>query len=476
MNAFHALRRSRLSPLSACLAAAFATASPHETLAANLPVTSCLDDGGPGTLRSVMDAAVDGDVIDLTRLTCSTITLTSGVIDTSVFGYHPLDYLTVDGPGRGALTITANDMSEIFRTGGYELYGFFTINDLTLAHGGNQYGLPACLWSVHGTLVLNRVTVTECHAQTFPDAFAGAYRAGAVKADALTMMDSVITNSSFTAYYGENAAGGGIYVGGTAVLVGSTVSGNSVRSLVANSVFSGAPTAGGGIYSTGNLVVIDSTISGNTVEATNSGANGVGGGIFVRGSATIVGSTISGNMADGDGGGMHKPVEHNAVDHGTTLTIQNSTITGNSAGGVGGGLVSERPTWLANSTIAFNDGAAGGAVMFERSGGYPGAGWLDLQSTIIASNASGSSPPYATDLATDDVLTLSGANSLVMDAAAGIALPPDTLRSDPLLLPLAWNGGSMQTLALSPGSPAIDAGANPLGLDTDQRGGAYVRV
>ena len=47
MNAFHALRRSRLSPLSACLAAAFATASPHETLAANLPVTSCLDDGSP---------------------------------------------------------------------------------------------------------------------------------------------------------------------------------------------------------------------------------------------------------------------------------------------------------------------------------------------------------------------------------------------------------------------------------------------
>ena len=34
----------------------------------------------------------------------------------------------------------------------------------------------------------------------------------------------------------------------------------------------------------------------------------------------------------------------------------------------------------------------------------------------------------------------------------------------------------MQTLALAPGSPAIDAGANPLGLDTDQRGGAYRRV
>src|SRR5262249_7598056 len=43
---------------------------------------------------------------------------------------------------------------------------------------------------------------------------------------------------------------------------------------------------------------------------------------------------------------------------------------------------------------------------------------------------------------------------------------------DPRLGPLADNGGPAQTHALLPGSPALDAGSNPLGLATDQRGTA----
>jgi hypothetical protein len=45
-----------------------------------------------------------------------------------------------------------------------------------------------------------------------------------------------------------------------------------------------------------------------------------------------------------------------------------------------------------------------------------------------------------------------------------------------MLLPLADNGGPTWTMALASGSPAIDTGANPLALDTDQRGEGYVRV
>ena len=43
--------------------------------------------------------------------------------------------------------------------------------------------------------------------------------------------------------------------------------------------------------------------------------------------------------------------------------------------------------------------------------------------------------------------------------------------------PLADNGGPTQTMALLPGSPAIDAGSNaliPSGVTTDQRG--YARI
>src|SRR4029077_18576398 len=45
-----------------------------------------------------------------------------------------------------------------------------------------------------------------------------------------------------------------------------------------------------------------------------------------------------------------------------------------------------------------------------------------------------------------------------------------------LLGPLADNGGRTQTHALRAGSPAIDAGSNPAGLTTDQRGPGFVRT
>src|SRR5690606_708942 len=47
---------------------------------------------------------------------------------------------------------------------------------------------------------------------------------------------------------------------------------------------------------------------------------------------------------------------------------------------------------------------------------------------------------------------------------------------DPMLGPLAFNGGPTQTHALLAGSPAIDKGSNPAALTTDQRGAPFVRV
>jgi hypothetical protein len=41
---------------------------------------------------------------------------------------------------------------------------------------------------------------------------------------------------------------------------------------------------------------------------------------------------------------------------------------------------------------------------------------------------------------------------------------------------LADNGGQTDTYALLPGSVAIDAGSNPAGLTTDQRGSGYPRA
>ena len=53
----------------------------------------------------------------------------------------------------------------------------------------------------------------------------------------------------------------------------------------------------------------------------------------------------------------------------------------------------------------------------------------------------------------------------------------DLVNVNPLLAPLQNNGGPTETMALLPGSPAIDAGSNaliPSGITTDQRGARAV--
>ena len=74
--------------------------SPAVTLAAaSWPVTSCEDDGTPGTLRSVIAAGTTatGDTVDLSALVCtdSLISLQTGAIEIKQ------DDLTLIGPGAG---------------------------------------------------------------------------------------------------------------------------------------------------------------------------------------------------------------------------------------------------------------------------------------------------------------------------------------------------------------------------------------
>src|SRR5689334_11115724 len=62
--------------------AGVASMTPWAALAGDvLPVTSCADDGSPGTLRSVAANATLNATIDLTALTCSAITLVNGAIE-----------------------------------------------------------------------------------------------------------------------------------------------------------------------------------------------------------------------------------------------------------------------------------------------------------------------------------------------------------------------------------------------------------
>jgi hypothetical protein len=63
-----------------------------------------------------------------------------------------------------------------------------------------------------------------------------------------------------------------------------------------------------------------------------------------------------------------------------------------------------------------------------------------------------------------------------MNAPVNASLPGDTLADDPLLLPLANNGGPTQTHAFRDGSPAFGNGNNNSSLGTDQRGSGFPRT
>lgn len=72
---------------------------------------------------------------------------------------------------------------------------------------------------------------------------------------------------------------------------------------------------------------------------------------------------------------------------------------------------------------------------------------------------------------------LSQGHNLSNDDGNGFLTGPgDIISTDPLLGPLQDNGGPTQTLALLPGSPAVDAGDNTDVPDFDQRGPDFLRI
>ncbi len=431
-------------PLTSCIAAALALASPL-AFATTWAVNTC-DQGysgslvtHTGTLRFAATNAVSGDTIDLTNTGCSTISLTTGAV---VFAQNSI---TLNGPGMTQLTVTGkyNGVVEKDRIFTHTGTGTFAVNNLSVSKGysnaatGNAKG--GCIYSA-GTAYLNHAGVYFCGAYT--KASGRAQGGGVYGKSAVELKYSVIES---------NTAAGAGYVGGY----------------------------GGGVYSHNGLLAKYSTISGNTAGKNT----GFGGGALIYGSGLIVSSTISGNTAKDNGGGIYA---HNFLSSASnTLTIKNSTVSGNSANYYTGGVaVNAGKVYLDNSTIAFNTAGKG------RFGSYPftyrapgvatddsnGAMAVTLQSSLIANNTYGSTEyDLSVPKRGSTTVTFSGANNLVRATFA--AVPSGTIKiSCPLLGPLKFNGGPTQTHALLSHSPGIDQGGNPLPLTYDQRGSPFARV
>jgi hypothetical protein len=319
--------------------------------------------------------------------------------------------------------------------------------------------------------------------------------------------------------------GGGVFNGGTLMLVNSTVSENaafsgggiwnSVALTLVGSAMSGntAGDGGGGIFNApgGELTMTNSTVSGN--------AGGNGGGIKngVNGEMTISNSTVSGNAA-GDGGGVYNDLGRLEIagstvwgnsaeragggifnNFGGELTITKSIVLENAADGTddcpnpnpcpggGGGIFNLGELTAKNSTVSGNTSASGGGGISNR-----GATLTLVNATVSGNTASqggamsnsGNGPATVANSVVDGDcagdITSNGYNIESPGDTCGFDQPGDQVHvteAELNLGPLQDNGGPTETHALLPGSIAIDVipeedcvDADGAPLTTDQRG------
>jgi CSLREA domain-containing protein len=256
--------------------------------------------------------------------------------------------------------------------------------------------------------------------------------AGILNAGTLTLVRCTVSGNRAGADT-EDASGGALLNRGTATIEASDLSGNWGAS-------------GGGIMNHGDLRVTDSTIGSN-------GGRFWGAGLHNRSRAVLVGTTIAANA---DGGILHD---------GEFLEVRNSTVSANWSYRVAGSIIHWSGTAsIVASTIADNRSSRAPDCIDGPPCPLPVAGTngpLRLENTIV------SNPGYGDCWSPVESL---GYN-LDHDGSCGLHAPGDLPNTDPLLGPLADNGGPTRTHALRRGSPAVDhVPAAACAEAVDQRG------
>jgi len=324
----------------------------------------------------------------------------------------------------------------------------------------------------------------------------------------------------------QDDGGGAIYVVGAAELavVGATFASNSGAN-------------GGALYSLGSKAVnvFDTALTGNRATGTggNPGSGGNGGAIGVDGDARYVNLCrvkLGGNVANAFGGGLFT-VTYSAASF---TRIEDSTFVGNNSSAsdklAGGAYIQGSPLTVSGSAFLENQAAGyGGLALFGQGGVLEGsivnstfagnvartglggamsiaaATALRLENVTIARNSAPCGVCFAAGIANDsgDALTLDnvlfednvGGNiynpwAMLHPAAHGAAnlqwpqsrgsgqsetaaAPGTTFAAAGLGAP-ADNGGPTETMAIGPGSPAVDAGTSTGAPPVDQRGFARV--
>jgi hypothetical protein len=514
---------------ASALLAAFAGSA---SAAATINVDSAADGAGNAanctdlivgncTLRDASLAAEDGDIITFDAAV-SAITLTNGTVE--------LNAVTLTGNGSANLTISTTgaagdyDLFYVSGTSDAVISGMsLTNNRINFQHDGNAKLDDVSISGSEGAYGGALYAGNSGNLEIVNSSFYGNYASdngGAVYA--YNYGSVTISNSSFTNNE-TSAAGGALFtstnVSGTISLTDSVFSSNYSNGSGGAALFYSDGTADVGIINTtftandaGSWAgafyimynVADATISGSTITGNRAG-RGSGaayiensgdvminnstiedniseefsaGGIYLNndGDATITNSLISGNEAlDDDGGGIVNSVTG-------VLTINNSTLTGNSAF-YGGAIMNFGSLVINQSTIAGNSASKTGGGVATSEYDSP-----SLSGTIVSGNSSGVAGTADFGLRTggsrepSDTGSFTATNSLIGEVDPQLtANGTNNIRStNPMLGALADNGGPTKTMALLDGSPAIDAGPDPvatfIGNDSDQRGLPWVRI
>ncbi len=408
------------------------------------------NDAGAGSLRQAIVDVMPGGTI---MVPSGSYTIASGELAIS-------KSLTISGAGAASTIISNAGSSRVFHTSG----------------PGN-------------TIMISGVTIRLGH----PPTVMGAVSGGGVLNNAakLTLSDDVIADNRADADAagsggnGGNAQGGGVFndSAGTLVMEDSEIMDNHATAVGAPNK-SGGIADGGGIETGGNQTLEGSSFSGNTADATGgagaSGTGGIshGGGLDVdaAGPTSLSASTFTGNLADASAGagasigGIANGGGAFMLTNAPAMSATNVTFTANVARTTSGGIVeagglsfaSNGPVvTLTNATLTANTATGGDA---EGGNAALGGSNTVVENTIVSAGAA--PPSFENCVGTPR----SAGHNLDSLDQCNFHSSRDQVTTDPVLGPLSDNGGPVETMALKPSSPAIDAGASAGCSGTDARG------
>lgn len=361
--------------------------------------------------------------------------------------------LTISGPGANNLTIDGENLSRIFNINAITL----NLRDLRLARGNPGTGADggAIFVNNDGTLNASSIVISDSRAN---------WGGGIFVAGKLNLTNSTISNCT------ANLRGGAIWNDPQGIVnaTGSTISGNHVDD------------RGGGIGNSGTITIKTSTISGNTaLRPAGSGGAPIGGGIYNDGVLRMDESTLAGNTAQHGGGLFNKRYLLDGFGEIRNSTIVNNSAvqTGNDAEANGGAIYADSNHtggWtstvdLRSVTLYGNSAGSngGGIYMFQYPGNNP---LLNLDNSIVANNTASFAPDMRGEIISYGYNLITSTDGSYWapyspSLEGNIINPPGGV----ILAPLGNYGGPTPTMALLPGSPAINNGI-PNSLLTDQRG------